>query len=311
MNARRRKSVGDVRFYERNSPDYAGEFTTEQRHFFVLEPPPPPQPEPDMNVLRAEQEARLRAADEALYAAQLKSQSRARKAARKAWRELEPAPTPPAPPAPPRSPGTLVERFRESMVCNYERWHEGIGYDLGLLKSATPEELVEIEELLVSRPVEDWRDVEALAALNTPRAKVLLRKALQSSDPAVAAAVARHAPVLVSDAERTTMLVKALEKAEAFGGLSATLDQVAEFHPPEVVLALLRGVLARDGGTAVHYAAMLMFIHGKATSAFDWQQRPFFLRFNTEDADERTAVFRELCEKIGVRIPPDGGAPQA
>ena len=38
----RRRSKGEVKFYARNNASYAGEFTTEQRHFFVLEPPLPP-----------------------------------------------------------------------------------------------------------------------------------------------------------------------------------------------------------------------------------------------------------------------------
>ena len=48
----RRRSVGEVVFYARNNSSYAGEFTTEQRHFFVLEPPVPPEPEPDMDAIR-------------------------------------------------------------------------------------------------------------------------------------------------------------------------------------------------------------------------------------------------------------------
>jgi hypothetical protein len=48
----RRKSVGEVKFYARNNSSYAGEFTTEPRHFFVLEPPLPPEPYPDMDVIR-------------------------------------------------------------------------------------------------------------------------------------------------------------------------------------------------------------------------------------------------------------------
>jgi hypothetical protein len=70
------------------------------------------------------------------------------------------------------------------------------------------------------------------------------------------------------------------------------------------VNALFRGVLHRDGETAVLFAALLMFVHGKATSAFDWDQRPFFLRFNTQNTAERRAAFHELCDKIGV----DGSA---
>ncbi len=48
----RRTSTGDMSFYERNNSSYAGEFTTAERHFFVLEPPLPPQPYPDMDAIR-------------------------------------------------------------------------------------------------------------------------------------------------------------------------------------------------------------------------------------------------------------------
>lgn len=48
----RRRSIGEVGFYARNNSSYAGEFTTAQRHFFVLEPPLPPEPPPDMDAIR-------------------------------------------------------------------------------------------------------------------------------------------------------------------------------------------------------------------------------------------------------------------
>ncbi len=48
----RRVSSECINFYERNMPDYSGEFTDAQRHFFVLEPPNPPQPYPDMDAIR-------------------------------------------------------------------------------------------------------------------------------------------------------------------------------------------------------------------------------------------------------------------
>ncbi|MEO5958049.1 MAG: hypothetical protein ABIZ49_14490, partial [Opitutaceae bacterium] len=218
--------------------------------------------------------------------------------------EAEPSPIPPRPTraAAPKI-ETAVDRFRESMVMNYERWHDGIGYAVDILKTATPEDLVEIESLLVSRSVDDWRDVEALAALDSPRARVVLRKALHSGNHRVRLAVAEYAPGLISEAERTAALVSALEGADNYGGLTQALLQVESFHPPEIVAALLRGVLTRPGGNAVHFAAMLMFIHGKAKTAFDWDQRPFFLEFNTEDRTKRQALYRELCVKIGV--PPD------
>lgn len=48
----RRRSTAEVSFYARNNSSYAGEFTTAQRHFFVLEPPLPPEPPPDMDAIR-------------------------------------------------------------------------------------------------------------------------------------------------------------------------------------------------------------------------------------------------------------------
>lgn len=182
-----------------------------------------------------------------------------------------------------------------------EKWRDGTGYDLSILKSCTPEELVLIESMLVTRGIRDWRDVQALAALDSPRARVLLKAALKNTDPAISTAVINYAPGLTSDKERTAALVAALDVAENFGGLSPTLLEAGGFHPPEVIEALLRGVLSRSGGVPVHYAAMLMYLHGKAESAFDWAHRPFFLKFNTDDRAEREALFRELCEKIGVK----------
>src|SRR5262249_11202676 len=146
----------------------------------------------------------------------------------------------------------------------------------------------------------DWRDVEALAALNTPKAKELLQKAMKEGNPEIRAAVMRYAPELVSNEERIRPLIKALETAEFYEGLTQTMDLVEDFHPPEIMDALLRGALNRSGEVAVHFAALLMFLHGKASEPFDMDQRPFFLRFNTPNQADRKAVFRELCEKIGV-----------
>jgi hypothetical protein len=186
------------------------------------------------------------------------------------------------------------------MEIDYEKWHDGIGYDLDILRAATAEERAQIESILVARGAADWRDVEALAALGTPGARAALAEAIEVGDHRVRLAVMQHAPDMVCDATRVATLVAALEGAEIMGGLSQALDDVAEFHPPPVIDALFRGALARDGGTAVHFAAMLTYLHGRADEPFDWEQRPFFLRFHTEDRREREAVFRELCAKIGV-----------
>lgn len=294
VSSRPRETAGGIDFYDRNGSLYSGEFTDAKRHFWVLEPPHSREPEPDMDAIRAA----LRARETDPYTEEM---NRKRKAAKKRTK-VSAAPSGAVPEPPPRKePAGAVARFQQSMVMDLEKWREGTGYDLSILKSCTPEELVEIERMLVSGGIKDWRDVEALAALDSPRARVLLKEALKSPDPTISTAVINYAPGLTSDKERTTALVAALEVAESFGGLSQTLLEVEDFHPPAVIDALLRGVLSRNDGVPVHFAAMLMFVHGKADSAFDWSHRPFFLKFNTEDRAEREKLFRELCGMIGVQ----------
>jgi hypothetical protein len=194
----------------------------------------------------------------------------------------------------------LVRQFRASMAIDYEKWREGIGYDVDLIRQAGPTGRAALAAVVVPRAVNDWRDVEALAALGTAEAHHALQDALTSGAPAVQMAVLRYAPGLVTPEEREAVLVEALRTAKFYGGLSEALDEVTRFHPPAVIAALLRGTLDRQGDGPVHFAAMLFFLHGQATSAFDWAHRPFFLRFNTANRAERATVFRELCARIGV-----------
>ena len=143
-------------------------------------------------------------------------------------------------------------------------------------------------------------DIEALAEIDSAEARKAIEAALKDPDPQVRREAANHAGDKVSPADRETFLLKALKSCSAFDGLTEALDEAEEFHPPSVIDALVRGALNRDGETAVHFAAMLFFLHGKAKEQFDWDHRPFFLRFNTTNREERKAAFRELCETIGV-----------
>jgi len=186
------------------------------------------------------------------------------------------------------------------MVIDYEKWHDGVGYDLDAIREASQDERQAIEILLFNRGTRDWRDVEALAALDTAGARAALRQAKYSHDHDVAMAVARYAPDLLSDEEQTAVIVRALQSAQFYEGLSEALDQAEEHHPPAVIDALLRGTIERDGDVAVHFAALVLYLHGKADSSFDMSQRPFFLTFNTPDRDERMRAFRELCRKVGL-----------
>lgn len=283
VTTRARASEGLVTYEAHpNHSLHGGAFRDNVGHYFILEPPGPPPPEPDMDAIRAAHGDELPPALAAVVHRQAG--------------ELVPEVLA-AFGGDPRSP---LGRFRASMVIDYEKWHDGIGYDLEALAEASPDERAAIERIVLMHAPRGWRDVEALAALDTPAARAALREALHDPDPEVRAHVTALPDAPISEAERTASLVRALETAEFYGGLTQTLGQVEEFHPPVIVDALLRGALGREGGVACHFAAMLMFVYGRAESAFDWDQRPFFLRFNTEDRHERVTAFRELCGKIGV-----------
>ena len=289
-------------YYERNSSSYSGEITDQKRFFFLLEPARPPPPEPDMDAIRAELARRVAERD-AHDAAERRKADELRGdivevpahgnfegALPKTIGKREDSPVP----------DTRVAAFERSMVIDYDKWHDGIGYDLDVLRAMTPRERGQIEAMLIRKGLSDWRDVEALAEIDTPAARAALEAAIHHTNPEVRNAVLQHAPTLVPEEQKLRVIIQGLKTSVIFGGLTQTLDDVADFHPPEVVETLFRCALSRTGDVAVHFAAMLFYIHGKASVPFDWDHRPFFLRFHTEDRAERVAVFRELCATVGV-----------
>ncbi len=193
-----------------------------------------------------------------------------------------------------------LQRFEKSMNITYEMWHDGVGYDIDALKSASKTEREKIEELLIHRSPRDWRDIEALAEIDTKSAREAIKSAMKDPDPDVRVAVTRFAPNLISSSERSKSIINALQHAEIFSGLSQVLDDIEDYHPIEVKEALTQGLLNRKGDVAVLFAAMLFYLYGKADEPFDMDQRPFFLRFNTENREERVQVFRELCIQLNI-----------
>jgi hypothetical protein len=300
VTTRPRESGDGLTFRDYGHYLYSGSFTDERGFYFILEPPTPPPEQPSMEAIRAAHAPPPFRPQSIRIDNNVSDGNAAYRNARDAD-VAAPNPRDPNFVEPDLAdPNTALGKFQRSMVMDYQKWHDGDGYDLDALAAATPAERAVIEAILLHRGLKDWRDVEALAALKTPAAENALKAAMQHPDPQIRLAIVRNAPELVPEAGRTASLVKAIETASLYGGLSQALDEAAEFHPTEVVEALFRGVLHRDGETAVQFAALLMFLHGKADSPFDWDQRPFFLRFNTQNLQERVAAFAELCGKIGV-----------
>jgi hypothetical protein len=286
VRSRERAKSSELDFYARNNRKYSGEWTDDRRHYFVLEPPLPDEPAPDMDAIRERMQRGSAWRPQTQSQSQTPSQS--------------PSQQPPRASDSSAAALSLVERFRASMSIDYERWREGTGYDLALLNEATVAEREQIEVLLVNHGVRNWRDVQALAALRGSRCEEMLVRASASLDTDIRLAVLDYAPDLFDEDRKTEFLVRAVDSAESFGGLTRLLDHIVDFHPPAVMNALWQGLIHRDGATAVHLAALLLFLHGGADEPFDWNHRPMFLRFHTEDRHERIARVQELRARVGL-----------
>ena len=182
------------------------------------------------------------------------------------------------------------------MTIGYEQWHDGIGYDLQALAGMTPEDRAAVETILIRQLVGpgDWRDVEALAALATPGAMAALKVAARHRNPEVSN---RALEVLAAAGpEAGAGLEDDIVRAVKNGALD-----LAQSHPtPRVKRALLDCARLAEPTTRMHAAAMLMYLCGKAGEPFDWSQRPFFLRFATEDNQELRSAWTELRQRTGI-----------
>jgi len=262
VTTRVRQSGDGLHFSARNNSQYCGEFTDEDRRFFILEASIADSSYPDMDEIRAR-----------LEGPGVSPHSVVDEADREA-----------------------LKRFDDSREMTYDRWREGTGYDLAAMMRVSEPSRSAIELSLI--PARSWRDVEALVALGSPRAERALLDASRSVDVELRMAVISRAPHLVDEAGRLESVLMALETVAMFGGLSQTLDAVEEFHPPAVVEALFRGLVHRPGDVAYHYATVLAVIHGILSSRFDWSMRPQLLAFNTTNMTERREAFLKLYDLV-------------
>ena len=199
-------------------------------------------------------------------------------------------------------------RFMASTNIDYEKWHDGIGYDLDALRSLSGEERQQAERWLLDRAGNDWRDIEGLLALGSGPARAAVVEQLRhgkleqrlwaarylTDDPAAAATDPAF------DADREAAVVAGLESALIYEGLTQAFDLAVDVRTPVMVEALWRATQREESEASVHAAARLAFLYGKASSDFDWDLRPLFLRFGTADRADRAAALKELGDLCGV-----------
>ncbi len=106
------------------------------------------------------------------------------------------------------------QRFMASTELGYERWHDGVPYDLEALAELAGDERLRGRALALARAGEDWRDIEALVALGSPGARSTVLEQLRQGSIAQRLAAARALPADPTiEPEREAAIVAGLAQA--------------------------------------------------------------------------------------------------
>jgi hypothetical protein len=195
------------------------------------------------------------------------------------------------------------QTFLKSMEIGYDQWHDGVGYDLEALAKMGKRDRKAVTQLLVGRLASraDWRDIEALGALATPEATRAIKNALRSAKPEIRLHAAKQLADLDMAVDLDKVIAEVLMIGEHGKGLSLAIDLAAEHPTPLLRKTLLECALDGKPDVRVHAAALSLYLAGKADEPFDWNRRPFFLRFGEDDRKERLSAYKELCQRIDVK----------
>jgi hypothetical protein len=191
-------------------------------------------------------------------------------------------------------------RFERSMKIGYEEWHDGVGYDLDALDEMDLSEKREALRLVILALQKrgGWRAIDALARIGTTDARRAIRQALTDGDMDNRLYAAKKLAEMGEQVAVDQFVVEALQNA-GDGPISRVLDLAAAHPTPRVRKVLMDQALNGTEVMRVHAAALSLFLAGKAKEPFDWDDRPFFLRFGSEDRAERLAAYRELQQRVG------------
>lgn len=193
-----------------------------------------------------------------------------------------------------------LARFKASTAIDFERWHDGVPYDLAALDQMTEGERHEVARSLVAKATLDWRDVEALQRIGSPQALQRIREAAaKQTDGGGAAALAAEAAGRSEDAE--AQLLEKLRSARLMEQSLDRLFEMAEAHPtPRVRAELFRLATQPAGETRYAFGAFLLYLNGHSE---DWYgfgpHRTMLLTITHGDGDDRRDAIerlRALCD---------------
>ncbi len=207
-------------------------------------------------------------------------------------------------PLPPKNPSPAYLRFKSSMTIDYGKWRDGEPYDIPALCEITPEERDLLTDEICERSGSlDWRDVEALRALGTPKALRRISKAAERQHDgggAEALLTAIESGGWSEDIQER--VIEMLENMQSMTGASDRLYSICEEHQtPAILDQLMRNARIQSDPTMRYSCgAFLLYLAGHVDShyVFDEEHRPHLLDLNSDDYKTYKAAVAWLEDKV-------------
>ena len=194
------------------------------------------------------------------------------------------------------------QRVRDSIAATQKR---GDGpYDLVAIAKMTKRERKQLVETLTQRGEVNWRDVQALEAIDTPEARAAIDAAIQdhlSIDTRLAAAEVMHKQGRLPDLD--TFLARQIRQlSQPANGLQRALE-LAKLHPSEKVKQALLWASYNTTECAPHCAGLLLTLAGIAKEPFDDKLKSMLQKLDLHNSYfDRKAAFDELGRLVKMEL---------
>ena len=197
-------------------------------------------------------------------------------------------------------PTEAFARFMSSLHVDFDRWHDGEGFDLDALADIDEAERGDVVWELARREA-TWREIDALEQIDIPPAVMAIKRALRDSrsiDTRLAAASALHRLGQL-DEPVDAVLAREIRQLSSIEDGSTRALLMAEEHPTDRVKQALLAATQSRTECSIHCAGVLCFLAAVASEPFDWNLRPLFLRLGPDEPEaDRAAAFAELCALV-------------
>jgi len=201
-------------------------------------------------------------------------------------------------------PSEAYQLFMDSMVMDFDKWHDGTGYDLQALEKLGVEERASIEKLLIGnlKQVGDWRDVNALVALGSDSAHKAVNKARFHNNTKVRDYALKIILDTHNSKDTTKKDIAELEDQVIQAVKNGNFEIAEYMSTRRVKKALLDSILGFKSEVRVSAVAFLLYLCGQAAEPFDWSQRSFFLLFSDSEKDPkiRQQAWQHLRKRTGL-----------